>query len=316
MIQQPPIMENNIWTDAKAGEFSAWMVANKGRSQASARQYVRSAASFFAWVEAGEISPEQVRAWLRHLYFVCGCSENSTRASKLAGLRTACRWLVGEGALQSDPTEGVESPRFHQHAAQKIDTRTMVKLLNAEQGKTVTSIRNKAILLLLYATGMRRAELCSLTLDRLLIGQSTGRVHIRGKGAKQRTVGFRGAPVDALHKWLVARCSVSCDPGEQAVFIGIGGRTPGKALGFDGLRQVLKRAARLAGIKPDNVHLHLLRSTFATDMYDAGHPVKEIALLLGHADESITWRRYIAISERHLKKAMIPATRWRELGLS
>jgi len=170
-------------------------------------------------------------------------------------------------------------------------------------------------MLLLYATGMRRAELCGLSLERLTMGTTTGSVHIIGKGSKQRTVGFAGKQViDALNRWLIARCDIAM-PDEQAVFVAVSGLTPGKGLGFDGLRNVLKRASRLAGIKEERVHLHLLRSTFATDLYDQGVPVKEIALLLGHADEAVTWRRYIAISDRHLKKAVISSARWQALGV-
>jgi site-specific recombinase XerD len=305
-----------IWTDDLAEAFCSHLTVNKGRSGLTFQQYNRTAREFFIWAaESGQpLTAESVRAWLRHLYFEQGCMENSTRAGKLSGLRTVCTWLVATGALPANPTDGVDSPVFRQHAARKLDTVTLIRLLNAEQGKTTTSIRNRALLLLLYATGMRRAEICGLTLERLTLGQTTGRVHIIGKGAKERTVGFKGAPVEALNRWIIERCRVAA-PGEQAVFVGISGRAPGTELGFNGARQVLKRAARLAGIKQDRVHLHLLRSTFATDLYDSGVPVKEIALLLGHSDESITWRRYIAISEKHLKKAVISANRWRELGV-
>jgi len=277
---------NEIWTEARVKDFSNWLIINKGRSAATVSQYVRAANSFFTWAEVGgnEVNPDGVREWLRFLYFEHGCLQNSTRAGRLSGLRTVCAWLMGKGILTANPTNGVESPTFRQHAVRKLDTATLFKLLNAYQGKSAISIRNRAILMLLYSTGMRRAELCSMNLERITLGSTTGRVHIIGKGAKERTVGFRGAPIlEALNQWIV--------------------------------RHVLKRAAKISGVKPDRVHLHLLRSTFATDLYDSGVPVKEIALLLGHADESTTWRRYIALSERHLKKAMIPERRWRELGV-
>jgi len=311
-------MKACIWTEQRACEFSNWMTINKGRSPATARQYVRAANFFFTWADTGghEVNPDGVREWLRFLYFEHGCLQNSTRAGRLSGLRTVCAWLMAKSILKANPTDGVESPTFHPKAARKLDTSTMIKLLNAYQGKSVISVRNRAILMLLYASGMRRAELCSMTLERLTLGTTTGRVHIIGKGARERTVGFRGAQIlEALNQWIVARCSVVSDPGESSLFISVSGLTKGKPLGFDGLRHVLKRAAKLGGVKPDRVHLHLLRSTFATDLYDSGVPVTEIALLLGHADEATTWKRYIALSERHLKKAMIPDSRWRELGI-
>ncbi len=293
------------------------MVVNRGRSAATVRQYTRAANGFFSWAEAGgyEINSDGVREWLRHLYFEKGCFEASTRAGKLSGLRTVCGWLVARGHLQANPANGVESPTFHAKAARKLDSKTLALLLTSEPGITATSIRNKAIMLLLYATGIRRAELCGLTLERLTMATTTGRVHITGKGNKQRVVGFSGKPViDALNRWLIARCEIAL-PDEHAVFVAVSGLTPGKGLGFDGLRRVLKRSARMAGIKEERVHLHLLRSTFATDLYDQGVPVKEIALLLGHSDESTTWRRYIAISDRHLKKAVISSARWQALGV-
>lgn len=312
-----PIRQKQIWSDELSEAFGQYLVVNKGRSALTFQQYDRTARDFFTWIcESGEpFSPDTVRAWLRHLYFEQGCLENSTRAGRLSGLRTVCIWLVSRGVLDSNPADGVESPTFHQHAARKLDTRTLIKLFSAENGKTVKSIRNRAILLLLYGTGMRRAEVCSLTLDRLTLGQTTGRVHIIGKGAKERTVGFSGAPVEAMNLWIIARCEVAHIE-TQAVFVGVGSKSKGKALGFNGLRNVLKRAAVLAGVKKDSVNLHLLRSTFATDLYDAAVPVKQISLLLGHSTEEITFRRYIAISERHLKRAMIPVSRWHDLGVS
>jgi len=311
-------MASMVWNDEKASEFSSFMVVNRGRSSATVQQYTRAANSFFTWAEAGghKINPDGVREWLRHMYFNQGCMQNSTRAGRLSGLRTVCTWLMAKGILTTNPTDGVESPTFHPKAARRLDTATMIKLLNAYQGNTVTSIRNRAILLLLYATGMRRAELCSMTLERLTLGTTTGRVHIKGKGSKERTVGFRGAPVEALHRWVVARCAVVADPSESSLFVCVSGLSKGKQLGYDGLRRVLKRAAKIAGVRQDQVHLHLLRSTFATDLYDSGVPVGEIALLLGHSDAAVTWKRYIAISEKHLKKSMITDSRWRELGMN
>jgi len=306
-------MTRGVWTDGRALGFTDYWLAIKGGSLLTAIRYCAVAAAFFTWAEAEglPIVPGTVEAWLRHLW-ESGCKENSTRAGRLAGLRTVCAWMVTHGYLASDPTDGVPSPRFSTRAAQIFSADTLRKLFAAPDITTPIGIRDRAILLLFYGTGMRRAEMTGLFMDHMMLGANTGRCMVMGKGNKQRQISFEGPPVLALKSWIVARLSLGY--GERVpVFVSLNGRTPGAALGFNGLRQVLMRAAKTAGVKSERVFLHKLRSTYATHLYESGIPVNEISLLMGHSCELTTWR-YVAISERHLRKARLPLSRWREVA--
>ncbi len=304
------------WSPALAQEFHNHHVISIGGSASAAEKYCLTAKHFFNWVAAEDVplTSDTVNAWMRHLYLNRNNRSNATRASRLSGLRTVCRWLVSRGLLAEDPTAGVPTPKFSASSAQKFSTMELAALFKAPDVQKLIGIRDRAILMLFYATGMRRQEMGRLTMDRLKLGPVSGRVHILGKGAKHRVVSFEGPVIDALQKWIVVRSGIAA-PDEHAVFVAIYSHQAGSsglALGNSGLGFVIKRAAHVAGLRRIDVFLHKLRSTFATDLYDAGKPVGEIRILMGHGSEITTWR-YIAISERHLRTARLPNERWREI---
>ena len=174
--------------------------------------------------------------------------------------------------------------------------------------------RDRCVLRLFYATGMRRNETANLTLDRVTLSARTGRVHIIGKGSKHRVVPFEGPIVPLIKTWLIVRAQYVRDD-DNHLFISLFSRAAGHGLDNGGLHKTIKRIAIRMGMRDNNAFLHKLRSTYATDMYDEGIPVGEIRILMGHSSETTTWR-YIAISERHLQKSRISSARWRHLGVA
>jgi len=304
--------QQSLWSATLADEFTQWFVVINGRSKTAAKKYVVTAGKFFDFVASRQARPDpaQVEAWMRHIYQQCKNKSNSTRASRLSGLRSVCKWMVEKGHLPSDPTEGIPTPRFTPPAATKFDTSELQALMSAPDPDKVIGIRDKAILMLFYVTGMRREEMSDLTIDRLHLSGSGGFVTIRGKGAKHRSVGFGKGVVPILRKWLITRAQYAA-PEEKHLFISIHAHTTdgaGHGLGINAMHHVIKRAAAAIGMRSDAAFLHKLRATYATDLYDNGFNVGEIRTLMGHSSELTTWR-YIAISERHLKKTRIPDDR-------
>lgn len=306
------------WTADHAKAFTEHHVIAKGCSTTAAEKYCRIARMFFAWVsaEALPMTRDTVELWMKHLALRCNNQSNATRASRLSSLRSVCTWLVDRDHIKANPCDGVPTPKFSRKSAQKFSPSELMALFGESDQHSSIAVRDRCILMLFYAIGVRRNEMVNLTLDRITIGARTGRAHVIGKGAKHRVVSFEGPVVPLLKTWLVIR-SQYAQPGEQHLFISIHGNrhgSNGRALGNSGMHFVLKRVARRVGIPDQSVFLHKLRSTYATDLYDEGIAIGEIRILMGHANEATTWQ-YIAISERHLQKARIPSARWKKLGV-
>lgn len=306
-------MNETPWKNIYATEFSHWFIIIKGRSHSAAKKYVVTAAKFFAFCSGRNASPDQaaVESWMRYIYQDCKNRSNATRASRLSGLRSVCRWMVSKGHLAADPTEGIPTPKFTPPAATKFATFDLQALMSAPDPDKVLGIRDKAILMLFYVTGMRRQEMSDLTLEQLhLLPSSGGYVTIKGKGSKHRSVGFGKTIVPIIQRWLITRAQYA-EKNERHLFIAIQAHTKtgaGLGLGTSGMNFVMKRAAEAIGMRSKEAFLHKLRSTYATDLYDSGYNVGEIRLLMGHSSEMTTWR-YIAISQRHLEKTRIPDDR-------
>jgi integrase/recombinase XerD len=301
-----------LWSAQLADGFTRHFVIIEGRSESAAKKYVLTAAKFFDFIATRNEQPDRpaVEAWMRHLYQECKNKSNATRASRLSGLRSVCRWMVDKKHLGFDPTEGVPTPRFSPTAARKFSTPDLQALMSAPDPDSVIGIRDKAILMLFYVTGMRRQEMSDMTLDRLHLTGSGGYVTIRGKGAKHRSVGFGKAIIPIMRKWLVTRAGFA-GAKERHLFIAIHAHSKdaaGLGLGTSGMNFVMKRAAEAIHMRSNEAFLHKLRATYATDLYDAGYNVGEIRILMGHANEMTTWR-YIAISQRHLERTRIPDDR-------
>ena len=310
-------MSQFLWTAEHAKAFTEWHVITKGCSTSAAEKYCRIARIFFAWAaDAGlPLTRDTVETWMKHLHLECGNRSNATRASRLSSLRSVCKWLVDKGLLPANPCDGVPTPKFSNKAAQKFSPAELMALFADTGEQTAIALRDRAILMLFYATGMRRHEMSGLTLDRITLATRTGRVHIIGKGSKHRVVPFEGPVVPLLKTWLIVRAQFVAND-VDSLFVALHGNRhsgSGRGLGNVGLHNVLKRAGSRMGLPEHAVFLHKMRSTYATDLYDAGIPIGEIRILMGHASETTTWR-YIAISERHLQKARIPASRWKQLG--
>jgi len=312
-------MMAGIWTPHLAKAFSEYHVITKGCSTTAAEKYCRIAGLFFGWVYSHSLplTRDTVEEWMKHLAINCGNHSNATRASRLSSLRSVCNWMVDKGHLKANPCDGVPTPKFSRKSAQKFSPSELIALFSDIEHPTDTEFRDRCIVLLFYATGLRRNEMANVTLDRVALGARTGRIHVIGKGSKHRVVPFEGPIVPALKTWLIIRQKYA-DPALTSLFVALHGnqnRQSGHGLGNGGLHSVIKRVARRVGLSDQNVFLHKLRSTYATDLYDADIPVGEIRILMGHAKEETTWG-YIAISERHLQKARIPSSRWKQLGVT
>lgn len=307
------------WTPELAQAFTDHFVIVRGKSKSAAEKYCRCARMFFTFAcsdnnPSGVLDRSCVEGWLKHLAVVQKNRSNATRASRLSAVRSVCKWLVDEGILPTNPCAGIPTPKVRTTAAQKFSSSELTKLFSPVDKSNISTLRDRVILMLFYATGIRREEMSNMSIHRTTLGERTGRLQIIGKGAKMRTVAFEGAVVPLIKLWLVGRAQYALAD-EDALFISLHGKGAGKHMSIRSLHDVIKRVSKRVGIRDSDAFLHKLRSTFATDLYDQGIEIAEIAILMGHASIDTT-RRYIAISERHLNKSRIPTSRWQELGVN
>ena len=237
--------------------------------------------------EPREIDHLLIRAFLARLHR--GGVKKVSAARKLAALRTFFRFLAREGVVTKNPARALLSPRRERKMPHHLEPEEMERLLAADDG-TPSTVRGRAILELLYATGIRCSELVGLDLEHLdLEGRM---VRVLGKGRKERVVPFGHPAADALRAWLTHRLATK--PKTGAVFVNArGGRFSDRSVRTLVSRRV-REIALQKGLSP-----HGLRHSFATHLLQRGADLRAIQELLGHASLSTT-QRYTHVDTRHL----------------
>lgn len=211
-------------------------------------------------------------------------------ARRLSAARSFFGYLVREGMLESDPAADVQPPKAPRRLPSTMDADQVGHLL-AIGGEDDLAVRDRAMLELLYSSGLRLAELTSVDLTDLDLADAT--VRVTGKGARTRVLPVGRQAIDALSAWLDRRNRLA-DGDEHAVFVGRGGRrlTP---------RAVQLRIAqwsRRAGSQVP-VHPHLLRHCFASHLLESSGDLRGVQELLGHADIATT-QIYTHLDFQHL----------------
>ncbi len=223
-------------------------------------------------------------------------NSRASAARRLAALRTFARYLVRESKLRGDPTQLVGSPRKEQSLPAHLDLAQMDHVLAVPDTTTVAGRRDRAILELFYASGLRLSELVGLDLeDANLPGRI---VRVRGKGGRERLVPFNTSTANALRVMVQdARMLPAAPAPRRSARPGPHARTRhalflnhrGGRLTTRSVDRIVRQAARQAGV-PGTISPHALRHTFATHLLQAGADLRAIQEMLGHARLSTTQR--------------------------
>jgi len=228
-----------------------------------------------------------IRAFLARLHRQGLKSVSAAR--KLATLRTFFRYLCREGVLDRNPARSLLSPRLEKRVPTHLDERD-VALLVEMPGDGAAAVRGRAILELLYATGIRCSELVGLDVSE--IDRSARMIRVLGKGRKERIVPFGGRAGAAIDLYLPIRQEAR--PRTDALFVNArGGRLTDRSVRL----LVSKRVKAVALAR--RVSPHTLRHSFATHLLERGADLRAIQELLGHASLSTT-QRYTHVNMRHL----------------
>jgi integrase/recombinase XerC len=228
-----------------------------------------------------------VRGFLAALH--AGGLRRSSAARKLASLRTFFRYLCREGVLERNPAAAILSPRLERRIPGHLDEGEAAALL-AVPGVDDASLRARALLELLYATGIRCAELTGLDLPE--VDLEARMVRVLGKGRKERVVPFGTRARAALLAYLPARARTS--PRTEALFVNRrGGRLTDRSV-----RSILAGRVRQVSLAK-RISPHSLRHSFATHLLGRGADLRTIQELLGHASLSTT-QRYMHVDLRRI----------------
>ncbi len=285
-----PIPDLPAWARESVASYLSRLEAERGLSQHTIDAYRRDLSQFFAFADRrgaqaiGDIDRMAVRRFSSHL-----ASRSYARRSvarKMSAVRAFFADAARRDSVAANPATGVATPKRHRRLPRVVGPTALGGMLDGVTGDDPPALRDRALLEVLYGTGMRVAEVASLSVSAV---RNTDLVRITGKGDAQRVVPLAGAARAAVDEYLARGRPVlaGTDSGD-ALWLGV----RGGPLGTRGIRRVVR--ARL-GTFP-----HALRHSFATHLLENGADLRTVQELLGHIELGTT-QIYTAVTRHHLK---------------
>lgn len=284
-------------------EYLAHLQVERGVSEHTYKSYERDLLSYFTYLgkqgvtRLEKITTKQIESYLSKLYKLGYASASIDRA--ISAIRGFHAFLVRERILESSPAEGLPRVARPRKLPRVLSVDEVDKVIDQFDGlDDVVSIRDQAILELLYSGGLRATELCSITLLDLNLEDEV--VLVQGKGSKERVAPIGHKASKAISRYLnVARPELAAaaklgSPLSSELFLS----TRGRPLSRVALYRIVKQAGELAGIK--DLHPHIFRHSYATHMLEGGADLRSLQELLGHSDLSTT-QIYTHIEQGYLR---------------
>ncbi len=283
-------------------QFKTWILVEKGYSPHTAESYNRDLVEFFSF--AGQsatlsgIDAAMVKDFVASLYQV---NSSATIARKLSTLRTFFRYLIREEVISTDPLLGIVNPKVGKYIPGFLTVDEVFALLEAPDQSDTFYKRDRAVMEMLYSTGMRVSELVATDMDDY--DRTSEVVRVRGKGNKERVIPFGKAAGEALAHYLPqrnallqARAARGKTVERDAVFL----NNRGTRLGVRSVERAVRMYGQRASIG-QTVTPHGLRHSFATHLIEMGADIRTVQELLGHASLSTT-QKYTHVNVDHLAK--------------
>lgn len=261
----------------------------------------RTLERFAAWVaedrkisEAKQVKTLDLTDYLMHRKRA-GLASSSIRL-ELVALKIFFRWLNARRMREGDPAEAILPPRTDQRLPDTLNESETRQLVESVHGDDPLDLRDRAILELFYAAGIRLAELTHASLENLSLEE--GWLRVTGKGKKTRLTPVGKAALQALKGYMeTGRPALVKDKTTNWIFLS----NRGDRLTTARIQQVVKERALKAGLDPARIHPHLLRHSFATHLLSHGADLRVIQEMLGHADISTT-QIYTHVDQARLKE--------------
>lgn len=276
--------------------FLSFLSVEKGLSRNTLQSYERDLRKYFAFLNGRRTDHpglQDVRDFLAHLS-AAGMS-SPTIARCLAAVRGFHKFLMTDGLAETDPTITVESPRGWKRLPKTLSSNEVEALLEQPDRSTLLGLRDKAMMELLYATGLRVSELVGLRMGD--VNLERGYLTVVGKGSKERAVPLGEVAASHLQRYLAsARGLLLKGADSDALFLSSRRRGMTRQMFWERI----KRHVRSAGITL-KVSPHTLRHSFATHLLDNGADLRAVQAMLGHADISTT-QIYTHVSRERLRQ--------------
>ncbi len=281
-------------------DFLAYLEFERGLSRNTLEAYRSDLLQFGRYLEEREITATtatgaEISDFLAALGGTKGgAASPATIHRKAACLRSFYRHLRREGILETDPTATLTAPRRGRKLPQVLTRGEVDKLLTQPKGTEPTDLRDRALLELMYACGLRASE--AIGLDVADVDLDDGLLRARGKGSKERIVPVGQSALEAVSRYLErGRPALVGQRIESGLFVNF----RGAALTRQGLYKIVRRHAVTAGLA-DRMSPHTLRHTFATHLLAGGCDLRSVQEMLGHADVATT-QLYTHLSSERLK---------------
>ncbi len=279
--------------------FLNYLVVEKGLAENTVEAYSRDIGGYLDFLgrrgaeSVSDVRPSDVAG------FIASMKERGlgarSRARALSSVRMFHRFLVVEGYCDDNPTAIIEAPKSLAKLPTVLAAREVERLLAAPAGDGAIAVRDRAMLELLYATGLRVSELVTLKLRD--VNSDAGYLLAMGKGRKERLVPMGEAARAALGAYLAAaRGELDRAGGSDCLFLS----RLGDGMTRQAFWNIIKKRSREAGI-PRNISPHTLRHSFATHLLENGADLRSVQVMLGHADLSTT-QIYTHVTRERLKR--------------
>ncbi|MHB1209799.1 MAG: tyrosine recombinase [Acidimicrobiales bacterium] len=294
-----------ISTEAALSEYLQWLIVEKGRSPATIEAYRRDISALCGWMADEQLGLDDLSESVFESYIGqlrAGARAESSVSRAISSLRGWFGFLVEEGLLALDPTARVKSARHARSLPKPLEETLIFRILDTIADSSPAGLRDRALLELLYGTGVRVSEAIGIGLEDLDFDEEL--ILVTGKGSKQRLVPIGAALRRALEGYLGAggRNEFANSKRSSALFLNArGGR-----LSRQGVDLVVNRRALLAGVNRDIVSAHVFRHSCATHMLAHGADIRVVQELLGHASIATT-QLYTAVSVSSLKREYLNA---------
>jgi integrase/recombinase XerD len=283
--------------DQLLDQFMAHIKVEKGLSVNTIAAYNRDLLGFFEFLKTRGVTPLRVGQHDLLSFMAERRVQLAARslARCLVSIRMFYRFCVTEGKITSNPARLLGIPKLYQHLPHILSRDEVEALLTQPDDQTLLGKRDKAMMEILYATGLRVTELIGLKAHN--INLEAGFIRTIGKGSKERIIPMGGKAIDALKEYLQsARPAFLRKRKSSSLFL----NRRGNPMTRQGFWKILKHYALKAGIAR-NVTPHTLRHSFATHLLEGGADLRSVQMMLGHSDISTT-QIYTHVARERLKE--------------
>ena len=284
-------------TDDLADQFTHHLRVERGLATNTIESYSRDLVRFFEFLENKNIPPPSASQvdLMDYVSSLAGRLSVRSIARNLSAVKMFYRFLVSDGKIEGNPARLLSAPKLPRRLPDVLSAEEVERLLSQPDASTGRGKRDRAMLELLYATGLRVSELVNLKITN--VNLEAGYVRTVGKGSKERMVPIGAKALEALKEYLTqGRASFMKQRTSSYLFL----NPRGKPLTRQGFWKTIKRYGLVAGIRKE-ITPHSLRHSFASHLLEHGADLRSVQIMLGHSDISTT-QIYTHVTRERLKQ--------------